>query len=310
MPTTCDIPQPRPAPAPFDKPTGDIVLHTSDGVLFRVFRWILEDSSPVFSTIFALPQPHPSMTTTHAFAESDGADSEIRTAIIAIEEPSHILDVLLRLCYPFPERPSIASFDEAKPLFVAAHKYEMSRIVPVLIEAATLHLKADPLRAYAFAVRLRMDALARAAAREYISTDVTTYPPIEELEDITAGDYQRLLAYRQECVVALSSLNARWVPDGTSESRWRWRTCYSCKPGKSISGWYQEHWNRIAAILRTAPGSDAIKSLERIDETVYVIECDKCRRCKPSAWKNLLELSELLFEEIQKRLAMVTLQLK
>lgn len=301
MATTCDTPQSRPAPAPFDKPTADVVLHTSDGVLFRVFRWILEDNSPIFSTIFALPQPHQSMTTTHAFTESDGADSEIRTSIIAIEEPSHILGMLL--CYPFPERPSIASFDEAKPLFIAAHKYEMSRIVPVLIEAAIPHLKADPLRAYAFAVRYRMDALARAAAREYISVDVTTYPPIEELEDITAGDYQRLLAYRQECVAALSSLNARWVPDGTSEYRWRWRTCYSCKSDKSVAGWYQEHWDRIAAILRSAPGSGAIKSLQRIEETLDAIKCHKCNH---SAWKDLLEFSELLFEEVQKLLATVS----
>ncbi|KAJ7911889.1 hypothetical protein B0H13DRAFT_2327867 [Mycena leptocephala] len=43
--------------APFDSPTADVILSSSDGVNFRAHRVVLSLLSPVFGDMFQLPQP-------------------------------------------------------------------------------------------------------------------------------------------------------------------------------------------------------------------------------------------------------------
>ncbi len=136
--------------------------------------------------MFNLPQAH-----------HTAAGVETEPDLIEVEEPSDVLEILLRLIYPFPEPPSFVSFDEAKPLFISAHKYECTRVLPMLIQAAMHHIEAHPLRAYALAVRYHLDDLARTAVRQYICV-VDTVEESEEMEDISARNFQRLLAYRRE----------------------------------------------------------------------------------------------------------------
>ena len=45
------------ATAPFDHAKADIVLRSSDNVDFRVFKLFLSLASPVFETLFDIPQP-------------------------------------------------------------------------------------------------------------------------------------------------------------------------------------------------------------------------------------------------------------
>ncbi|KAI0794266.1 hypothetical protein C8Q74DRAFT_566294 [Fomes fomentarius] len=186
--------------APFDAPAADVILLSSDRVHFRVFRFILVNASPVFAAMFTSPQSH--HTAAGVVAEPD---------LIEVEEPSDVLETLLRLIHPFPEQPSFVSFDEAKPLFIAAHKYGCTRVLPMLTRAAMCHIKAHPLRAYALAVRYHLDDLARTAARQYICV-VDTVEEGEEMEDISAREFQRLLAYRRDCARALASLDQTWKP--------------------------------------------------------------------------------------------------
>ena len=42
---------------PFNKPTADVILRSSDDVDFRVHKVILAEASPVFEGMFSIPQP-------------------------------------------------------------------------------------------------------------------------------------------------------------------------------------------------------------------------------------------------------------
>ncbi|TFK80325.1 hypothetical protein K466DRAFT_591917 [Polyporus arcularius HHB13444] len=82
---TPDAPlEPRAALHPFNDSEAEITLVTADGVEFRVFKKILQLSSPVL------------YSTAKELLASD------RTTV-HVAEPSRILDILLRLCYPVLE---------------------------------------------------------------------------------------------------------------------------------------------------------------------------------------------------------------
>ncbi|KAI9440637.1 hypothetical protein H4582DRAFT_1811860, partial [Lactarius indigo] len=96
---------------PFDRADADVVLCSSDNVTFRVHEAILSVASPVFETIFSLPQPQIS---------TDGSPPVINPA-----ENGAVLANLPTAIYPVvpvvPRSPSdfVASI-------VAAEKYEMA----------------------------------------------------------------------------------------------------------------------------------------------------------------------------------------
>ena len=100
-------PECRVASAPFDDLSADAVLRASDKFDFHVYRWFLRGISPFFDDLFAVPQP----------------PGSIHTEPISMSAPSDVLDILLRLHYPFPKTPVFSSFDDAKPILVAAHKF-------------------------------------------------------------------------------------------------------------------------------------------------------------------------------------------
>ncbi|RPD58982.1 hypothetical protein L227DRAFT_576623 [Lentinus tigrinus ALCF2SS1-6] len=183
------------APPPFDKSAADVVLCSSDGVEFHVFRWILEDSSPIFTDMFQLP-----------------TDTTGKVQTVDLTETSDTLKRLLELHYPLPPQPQFASFEDAKPILVAADKYQLSKVAPALALAALPRIRVNPLRAYAFAVRHNMLELIRLSAKEFLQVSyMAVYS--EELEDITAGAYLRLLAYRKACAASLEGLIAsNWYP--------------------------------------------------------------------------------------------------
>lgn len=85
----------------FTKPTADLALISSDGVIFRVHRIILAEASTFFETMFTLPQPAPSVTPpsdhNSAQEEYDGLPA------IHVTETERVLESLLRLCYPIDD---------------------------------------------------------------------------------------------------------------------------------------------------------------------------------------------------------------
>jgi len=185
---------PRYASIPFDDPTADLILRTSDGVDFRVFRVILRLASPVFASMLEVGQAPPVAADRSQTGSDDLRDG---CPVVPVQEDSTTLDSLLRIVYPMKD-PAFGDLLSLHPVVAAALKYEMEEAV--MLGSATLlsFVPKEPLSVWAIAVRNGFETEARAAADEMMRQKLPvldTFPT--EMQDITAGAYYRLLQYRR-----------------------------------------------------------------------------------------------------------------
>lgn len=131
----------------FDRPSGDVILRSSDGFHHRVHRVILSEASPFFSTMFSLPQ------TEMAGVEqlpSDADESSI--PVIPVTEGSLTLSHLLGLCYPAPPPPpSSLTLDEVERVLDASSKYEIEVARAFCLSILEIRIKEQPITAYGLA---------------------------------------------------------------------------------------------------------------------------------------------------------------
>ncbi|KAI0629321.1 hypothetical protein C8Q77DRAFT_1161494 [Trametes polyzona] len=180
-------PTPSTASYPFNLDTADIILRSTDTINFHVHRAILSIVSPVFATMFQLPQPQ---------ANDQGPS----LPILDVSEDSRALDMLLRQCYPV-EKPVIDAADVIISAFEAAKKYDMGWPTSVLSEEVEKLVAEQPLHAWAVSCRLGSEDIARSAAISLLRTQVLLSKPlsltIEEAglsswDGISSGNYYRL----------------------------------------------------------------------------------------------------------------------
>ena len=107
------------ATAPFDHVKADIVLHSSDNVDFCVFKLVLSLASPVFETLFDIPQP---------VEESRGQEIRDGLAVVPMVEDSKTLNALLCFCYPYTLTDDSKLLQDALDVLNAAKKYSLDTI--------------------------------------------------------------------------------------------------------------------------------------------------------------------------------------
>lgn len=172
------------APDPFHKTTADIVLRSSDNVDFHVRKAILIEVSPIFEDMFSLPQPR--------------ADSSVIRPIF-MEENSRVLYILLRLCYPLLHRaPADIQLEDICSVLEAATKYDMDIAKELMSCSLRKFTEAQPLRVYAIACLLKLESEAQYAATEAVKQEVISSRYVQELEELPAGCYHRLLQFRAQ----------------------------------------------------------------------------------------------------------------
>jgi hypothetical protein len=98
------------AQAPLDNHDCDIILHSTNGVDFHVFKLILSLISPVFKDMFTLPQTD--------------SQPDVSAPVIPVAECSTTLRSLLLLCYP-AATPTFSNLDDVRAVMEAARKYDM-----------------------------------------------------------------------------------------------------------------------------------------------------------------------------------------
>ncbi|TBU34049.1 hypothetical protein BD309DRAFT_825173, partial [Dichomitus squalens] len=161
---------------PWDDTQADVIFCASDGVKFRVHKLVLSLASDFFRDMFRLPQ--------------NGNDS---LPEIPCSEPSTILDNLFRLCYPIQD-PSIPAIQDVRATLVAAMKYDMKEAIYLMRQELSRHTLTSPMRVYAIACCLDLEDEAHCAAKTIREQGVqNSY--VEEMEDLSAGAYQRLLDF-------------------------------------------------------------------------------------------------------------------
>lgn len=172
------------APSPFDKPSADVVLRSSDNVDFRVRSAILIEVSPFFADMFSLPQA-PSKT-----------KSPSRSEPIPMTENSRVLNILLRLCYPLVDRvPDDLTLEDTRAVLEAAMKYDIDMAIQLMRHSLLTFAKEQPLRVYAIACIHSLEPEARCAAEEAVERQMVFDHYVREMEEMSAGCYHRLLRF-------------------------------------------------------------------------------------------------------------------
>ncbi|KAI0765980.1 hypothetical protein BC629DRAFT_1270015, partial [Irpex lacteus] len=185
------------APAPFDKPTADVILQSSDNVHFRVRKGILAEASSVFDELFTHATPALNASLRCGDEMIDGVP------VITMTETSSVLTFILHLSYPPSEvQHTLDNMDDALGAMTASHKYMMPYAEKVAAKQLALVVaKDDAIRVYAVACKRGMPEVMEIAARIWLDQP-SVHESIAELADISAMDYHNLLKYREACSVA------------------------------------------------------------------------------------------------------------
>lgn len=109
----------REASAPFNKPTADFVIRSSDNVDFLVQSAILAEASPSFANMFSVSQPPVSDSESTTSQDTDKA-----RPVIPVTESSNVLDRLFRICYPVRD-PTFTHLRDVRLVLEAHRKRRM-----------------------------------------------------------------------------------------------------------------------------------------------------------------------------------------
>ena len=190
---SANTPQDTMANAPFNDPRADVILQSSDGVRFHVFKIILSFASPIFSDMFGLPLP-----------ASQHSDSDNEVQVVTVSENSEALDLSLRHIYPL-QTPDTVLLREASILAEFADKYQVDTLEKPVRRYLTDSIKHDPVGVYAIAVQYRHRAVGRSAARACLDL------PFSRLESpfarcAPAEHFTALFRYHVACGEAASAV--------------------------------------------------------------------------------------------------------
>ena len=198
------LPADRTAISPFDDPKADLIIRSSDNVLFYVHRLLLSIVSPVFEAMFALPH-------------DTSQELYNNRPCVPVSDDGRHLFCLLSQCDPRCQRSS-PTLDNLAMTLAIADKYDIDFMVARARKDLLAHeshdsVESEPLAAFAIAVRFRLDELAQKAAQETLRSSLTACPNSPHLKHISAFALHNLNNYHFKCRRAVRVLLASedWV---------------------------------------------------------------------------------------------------
>ncbi|KAH9910969.1 uncharacterized protein BXZ73DRAFT_108333 [Epithele typhae] len=183
---------PTPSGPPFDKPSTNLIIRSSDLVDFRVHQHILAEASPVFADMLTLPQPREQ--------ERD------LLPVVDVAEDAQTWRYLLFLCYP-TNKQNFSKLEDTIPVIKAAQKYEMEWPVTYMIDKLRAGAHLRPLFVWVIGVRCHLEQTQQYAAAAMRGTGLPNLESMLQsegfgiLEGTTAGQYFHL---RQDIKVKFS----------------------------------------------------------------------------------------------------------
>jgi hypothetical protein len=199
---------------PFNKPTADVILRSKDGIEFKVHKFILAESSPLFEDLFSLPQTIPGSPRSSNIRILSQDDSDL--PVIDMTEDSYVINDLLHFVYPIPD-PTFSSISRAAAVMGAAQKYQMSEALSLTSKQMGLFAQKEPLRVFALGCHYKNFDLARLAALLGVGKSQMR-APVEELDLITGRVYCRLLCHLEALHKIDKDLSQAsgyaWIPQG------------------------------------------------------------------------------------------------
>ncbi|KAJ7076993.1 hypothetical protein B0H15DRAFT_862761 [Mycena belliarum] len=295
--------------APFDDPSADVILRTSDGMDLRVHRLACiarlqaDVPSPVFRQMFQLPQPQ---------CEPD-------VPIVSMTESALVLDRLLRFFYPGTEPTAPDDLEQLREILdVALRKYDMASLAVLGRHYLRLHIGLSPVGVYAIACRYEWKDVALEAAKESLKYRLRifgTTPPVQ-LQHITADRYHSLLDYHAQCsqVTRAATSSLTWLTYSGD------RICFTCSQGPRpkhllladgaaawSTQWFADYLQNAGGVLGKTPAAK-LDSTSLLDGPLRNLA--KCSVCSTNGFQQLMDFArDTLPEQIALRIDAVELKL-
>ncbi|KAI0264109.1 hypothetical protein BC834DRAFT_270486 [Gloeopeniophorella convolvens] len=211
---------------PFNYPDADLIVRSSDGVDFRVYRAVLERSSPLFSKMLLEQRDSNIMTTVDA-GSGKARLSPNTLPVLRLPESKTTIHVLLTFIFPVPSCLP-ATFEDTIPVLVAAKKYKAQAALSMLRiclngVTRTAVRTSDAFRVFCLARGhgLRSDALG--PARVALDLPITIEDLGDKLIFATATSLHDLLHYKRIFQTRLSSAIAGFRKSEELKTLWRTR---------------------------------------------------------------------------------------
>jgi hypothetical protein len=289
--------EPVNAEAPFNDPKADVILRSSDNVDFRTFRVLLSLASPVFETMFGLPQP----------GKNDGLP------VVSISEHSRTIETLLKLLDPRC-LVLLDSIDDIGQILEMSKKYDMEGVADntramakrVLLQVETN----DPIRAYAVATRFQLKDEAIRAARGTLRlsmSKILDQTQGAELKYISGTQLHGLYSYHHKCGRAASALasTSTWAPH-TSPSKIWFSSHSSCTTSAFLidgswcypKTWWVEYMRASSAELASQPYGITVKKPELVDTALK--KATACGMCRDRVFEELPKFLETYAAEVER----------
>lgn len=334
VPANTGVQSIRKASAPFDKPTANVILRSSDRVDFYVRKAILEEASPVFEGMFSLP-PMPEDRKRKERDEEEYVDD---IPVVNLAEDGQAVDMLLRFCYPM-KNPSFTEDAEAAGLIckviAAARKYQMDSIEEALSPIFDEHAKKEPVRMYLHAAHRHWEAEMKIAAKATIPHPLPFSCADPMIDHVSAGSYLRLHTYHKRCCVAAAksfekviSSTGRywywgWLHPNLRERVPAWQRCtlaghpvqfasvaekdyvaYSNTAGETVAQhevkiWFAQFVKSLATHFTSCVRTSMIIETE-IDHLQMERELGSCPRCRANVKSDLEQVRKGLVAQVQR----------
>lgn len=278
---------------------------------------ILSQASPFFRSMFRLPQPQPSA----------GSSSTPEPPTIDVQEPSETWNRVLQLLYPVPD-PSFTALAQVKPVLEAARKYQLDGITANMrhVLLTPRFVQQEPLRVYAIACCYQLDDVARVAARFTLR-----YPAlgacVDELDDIPASLYHRLLDYRVRCAAAAVYVAAVDCTDGIYVKQMPWldpactsfvffggRHPCTCAAGRNMyvsrgvssalgadrnllpRAYWKDLMDGAADALKDRPCGTTVQDMSILAPAIAT--ATRCELCRPKAYTDIVEFANRMAMQV------------
>jgi BTB/POZ domain len=301
------------ASTPFDDARADIVLRSSDGVYFRVFKIILSLASPIFTDMFSIALP---------------ASEELHAGcpVVALSEDSKSVDFTLRHLYPV-KTPTDVKLPDVYALTEFARKYEVDALEPLVTRYLMDAIEDDPVGVYAIAITYGHKGVATLAACSTLKLPISCLLQSPYLHYVTAELYGKLIQYHTACGMAASAVASkrRWLPrweengKRSTSSQTTYLNCSSCATLDLIGGrtgqplgqtitskrrygpwWLWDYLFRSMSVLIHQP------IVEAVTTTDFALKSLNCPSCPPRTREDLLELTQVFGTEIRRAIEQVS----
>ncbi|KAE9400635.1 hypothetical protein BT96DRAFT_818954 [Gymnopus androsaceus JB14] len=228
-------------------------------VEFYVHSSVLSLASPLFKGMFCLlSEPGCRQSSPASFPR------------VPLPELQHVVSLLLRFVYPLPD-PEFITLDELVPILAAAVRYEFSNVISSLRRQllSAKFMEEDPVRVFAIAARFHLDEEAKIASRHTLRISLLDHPLCDDLQQITAHTYHRLLTLHRRRATSAEALLK--LPYSIK--------CPQCNCGHAVYNapkWWYEFLKRAQKELSLRPTTDVVFGTAFLFDVVAAVGCSTC----------------------------------